>query len=54
MQDKLGVTDGAKPKLEELKLRERSHPYEVTRGADEFSSESDRYVFVLLDLMQLD
>ncbi|KAK4272794.1 hypothetical protein QN277_021300 [Acacia crassicarpa] len=41
-KDKLGVTDGAKPKLEELKLRERSHPYEVTRGADEFSSESDR------------
>ncbi|XP_054804399.1 embryonic protein DC-8-like [Prosopis cineraria] len=42
VQDKLGATDDAKRKLEELKLRERSHANEPIREADEFRSESDR------------
>lgn len=54
MQNKLGVTNDERHKLEELKLKERSYPYGVTRETDEFKSESDRYVFILLDIIQLD
>ncbi|XP_028789978.1 late embryogenesis abundant protein ECP63-like [Neltuma alba] len=41
-KDKLGVADDAKVTLEELKLRERSHPYEEVQEVDKFRSESDR------------